>query len=188
MDNVEVTILPAEQFINQAKMVEITTELTEWIKEWGQNQFEVNGTNRQGDFWMIRGRVFVPPHLWLMVYHAYHGSPLGGHLGHWKTYLLITKSFWSGMSKDIKGYVQECVICAQYKGGNQKPAGIPRLLPVSIGPWKDLSTDLIMDLPNSSGYTAILSIVDHLSKEVVFIPTVKELDSEGLAKLLLSHV
>ena len=48
--------------------------------------------------------------------------------------------------------------------------------------------DFIEQLPSSSGFTAILVIVDQLSKQVIFIPTHDTITSPELAQLFLFHV
>ena len=48
--------------------------------------------------------------------------------------------------------------------------------------------DFIEHLPASSGYTSILIIVDQLSKQGIFIPTVDEITAPQLAKLFVIHV
>jgi hypothetical protein len=48
--------------------------------------------------------------------------------------------------------------------------------------------DFIKQLLDSSGYTAILIIIDHLSKQAIFIPTHNTITSLDLARLFLLHV
>ena len=48
--------------------------------------------------------------------------------------------------------------------------------------------DFIEHLPALSGYTSILVIVDQLSKQGIFIPTVDEITAPQLAKLFIMHV
>jgi len=48
--------------------------------------------------------------------------------------------------------------------------------------------DFIEKLPPSSGYTSILVIVDHLSKQSLFIPTHDTIMSPQLAQLFILHV
>ena len=48
--------------------------------------------------------------------------------------------------------------------------------------------DFIEQLPSSSGFTAILVVVDWLSKQSIFIPTHDTITSPELAKLFLLHV
>src|SRR5882724_4447873 len=58
----------------------------------------------------------------------------------------------------------------------QRTLGIP-------SPW-----DFIEKLPPSSSYTSILVIVDHLSKQSLFIPTHETITSPQLAQLFVLHV
>jgi hypothetical protein len=48
--------------------------------------------------------------------------------------------------------------------------------------------DFIEQLLDSSGYTAILIIIDHLSKQAIFVPTHDTITSPDLARLFLLHV
>ena len=48
--------------------------------------------------------------------------------------------------------------------------------------------DFIEHLPASSGYTSILVIVDRLSKQGIFIPTVDEITAPQLARLFVMYV
>jgi hypothetical protein len=48
--------------------------------------------------------------------------------------------------------------------------------------------DFIEQLPDSAGFTAILVVIDRLSKQGIFIPTYDTITSPELAKLFLLHV
>ena len=48
--------------------------------------------------------------------------------------------------------------------------------------------DFIEQLPSLAGFTAILVIVDGLSKQAVFIPTHDTITSAELVKLFVLHV
>ena len=48
--------------------------------------------------------------------------------------------------------------------------------------------DFIEQLPKSSGYTASLVVVDHLTKQAIFIPTHDTITSADLTKLFILHV
>ena len=48
--------------------------------------------------------------------------------------------------------------------------------------------DFIEQLPSSSDFTAILVVVDQLSKQVIFIPTHDTITSPELTQLFLLHV
>jgi hypothetical protein len=48
--------------------------------------------------------------------------------------------------------------------------------------------DFIEQLPDSKGFTAILVVVDHFTKQALFIPTYNTITSTQLAKLFIIHV
>jgi hypothetical protein len=48
--------------------------------------------------------------------------------------------------------------------------------------------DFIEQLPNSEGFTAILIVVDHFTKQALFIPTHDTITSAKLAELFIIHV
>ena len=48
--------------------------------------------------------------------------------------------------------------------------------------------DFIKQLPPSEGFTEILVIVDQLTKQAVFIPTLRTIDAPGLANLFVQHI
>jgi len=48
--------------------------------------------------------------------------------------------------------------------------------------------DFIEQLLDSSGYTAILIIIDRLSKQAIFVPTHDTITSLDLTRLFLLHV
>ena len=48
--------------------------------------------------------------------------------------------------------------------------------------------DFIEQLPKSSSYTAILVVVDHLTKHTIFIPTHDTITSADLEKLFVLHI
>jgi len=48
--------------------------------------------------------------------------------------------------------------------------------------------DFIEQLPSSEGYTDILVVVDQLTKQALFIPTIRSLDATMLAELFIKHI
>ena len=48
--------------------------------------------------------------------------------------------------------------------------------------------DFIEHLPDSDGYTSILVVVDQLTKQGIFIPTIDEITAQELACLFVLHV
>ncbi|SOV07457.1 uncharacterized protein UDID_18912 [Ustilago sp. UG-2017a] len=106
-----------------------------------------------------------------------------------KTLSLVRRSFfWLGMSKFVHSFVDSCETCRRIKAVRHKPYGHLKSLPVPPHPWSSISMDLIEQLPPSSDFTAILIVVDRLTKMAIFVPTTNELDAPKLAKLFLHHV
>ncbi|SPC65294.1 related to transposon-encoded proteins with TYA, reverse transcriptase, integrase domains in various combinations [Ustilago sp. UG-2017b] len=125
----------------------------------------------------------------LLIVQDRHDSPSAGHPGRRKTLSLVRRSFfWLGMSKFVHTFVDSCETCRRIKAVWHKPYGHLKSLPVPPHPWSSISMDLIEQLPPSSDFTAILVVVDHLTKMAIFVPTTNELDAPELAKLFLRHV
>ncbi|CDO77784.1 hypothetical protein BN946_scf184609.g1, partial [Trametes cinnabarina] len=78
--------------------------------------------------------------------------------------------------------------CARAKTPRHLPYGTLKQLPIPERPWNSISMDLIEQLPSSGGYTAILVVVDRLTKQAIFIPTHDTLTASELADLFVMHV
>jgi hypothetical protein len=60
---------------------------------------------------------------------------------------------------------------------------------VKQGLFQYISMDLIMDLPPSNKYNAILTIVDQgCSKAVKFLPCMKTINGQGVVQLYFQHL
>lgn len=88
----------------------------------------------------------------------------------------------------IKEYCIECERCIYMKLTNIPLAG--KLNPNSIlkESWQDISVNFITDLPQSSGFNAILVVVDQFFKEVIFISTTKTIILLRTVKLYQDYV
>ena len=73
------------------------------------------------------------------------------------------------------------------KPKRHKPYGLLKQLPIPEHPWNSISMDFIETLLTSNGYDAILVIVDHLTKQGIFIPTTINCTSEDLALLFIDR-
>ncbi|XP_061344797.1 uncharacterized protein LOC133290684 [Gastrolobium bilobum] len=91
-----------------------------------------------------------------------HASPVGGHAGITRTFLL--------------------------KYETTKPAGLLQSLPIPEGIFEDLSMDFIMGLPPSSGSCTILVVVDRLSKFAYFGKLPRSYTSAVVAQLFCDLV
>src|SRR6266481_1202440 len=95
---------------------------------------------------------------------------------------------WLGLLEFIKDYCKSCTICSRAKPQCHRPYGLLKQLPIPEKLWNLTSMDFIEQLPTSSGYTSILVIIDHLSKQLLFIPIHDMITSCDLAQLFALHV
>ena len=136
------------------------------------------------------GRMYVPDNdsLCMKVISVHHNSPVTGHPGYQKTQELIERQYyWPGLASDVREYVSHCNQCARFKGSNMKPVSAAIPLQPSTMPWVDISVDFITDLPLSSSYDSILTIVNCFSKETEFILCNKTAMALDTTKLYLFH-
>jgi len=71
----------------------------------------------------------------------------------------------------MREYVQGCFICQQNKHLQRHPAGKLMPLPIPSYPWEWVTADRITNLPKAKrGHTAILVVVDRLTKMAHFAP------------------
>jgi len=92
------------------------------------------------------------------------------------------------MSRYIGQYVSTCDLCLRTKPWRHSPVGELQLLSVLDARWDTLSVDFMVELPESSGHDAIMTVVDSVSKKVHFVLTHMTVTVEGAARLFLHHV
>ena len=142
-------------------------------------------TRRTGD----QTKIVVPAQLKQQVLRECHDIPAVGHVGIRRTMELVDRHFhWRGMRKDVASYVQTCPTCQMMKSENRAKAGLLQPLEVPARKWEQVTTDLVTDLPESGGYTAIAVFVDRLTKMAHFAPCTKEVTGPEYAKLFVDHV
>src|SRR5258708_3773219 len=88
----------------------------------------------------------------------------------------------------VKDYVASCTTCACAKSARHKPYGKLKQLPIPSRPWSSISMDFIEQLPASEDFSAILVVVDHLTKQVIFIPSHNTVNALQVVQLFLTHV
>ena len=136
-------------------------------------------------------RIYVPDvaDLRLKVLQHKHDHILSGHYGQNKTLQLIRRDYvWPNLRTFVQHFCNSCTTCKRAKAPRHKPYGFLKQLPVPERPWNSISMDFIEQLPDSDGHTAILVIVDRLTKQGIFIPTVNEITAQELAHLFILHV
>src|SRR5260370_2834836 len=102
--------------------------------------------------------------------------------------LICCNYHWPGLRRMVGDYIRSCTSCAHTKVTRHKPYGLLKQLPIPSQPWESISMDFIEQLPASEGFTAILVIVDRLTKQSLFIPTHDMVDTPQLARLFLTHI
>ena len=141
----------------------------------------------QEDGLMLKeGKVYVPrdEKLRAEVIRLHHDTPIRGHGGQWKMAELVTRNFWwSGVTREIKRYVEEYNAYQHNKNQTQSLAGklMPNLILEKV--WTYISADFITKLSLAQGYDSILVIVDKFTKMAHFISTTERTSAEELTRL-----
>jgi len=125
----------------------------------------------------------------LRVLQYHHDHVLAGHLGQNKTLELIQRHYtWPNIHDDVQKFCKSCVTYMRSKPQRHRPYRSLQQLPIPECPWNLISMDFIEKLPSSSSFDTILVIVDHLSKQAIFISTHDTITSVELAHLFVIHV
>ena len=84
----------------------------------------------------------------------------------------------------VNTYVIGCDACQRNKTPRHLPVGLLQPLPIPSGPWRSISIDAIVKLPDSGPYDSIMVIVCRLTKMSHFLPFKEDgFTSEHLATL-----
>ena len=125
----------------------------------------------------------------LRLIKEHHDSPPAGHPGRAKTLELLKRNHqWPGMRKDVDRYVCNCHTCQRSKATHQKIHRWLKPLEIPQQPWKDLSMDFVVGLPESEGYNAIWVVVDRLSKMKHLVPCRDDTDGKKLGEMFIREV
>ena len=93
------------------------------------------------------------------------------------------------MHTAIREYVRGCKVCQQDKHIQKQPAGKLIPLPVSEASWDCVTADRITNLPKTKqGFTAILVVVDRLTKTTHFMPRKNESTAHDIARLFVDNI
>jgi Integrase zinc binding domain len=123
------------------------------------------------------------------ILQCYHNHPLAGHPGICNTIALALHHFED--TKELRAFVEEyvkgCTKCQETKTCTLKKTPLYHLnIPAEEGPFQSVAMDLITDLPLSSKYNTILTIIDQgCSKALCFLPCMKNITGEGITMLYL---
>ena len=91
------------------------------------------------------------------------------------------------MTEFVKAYIKGCATCQTTK--IQPPVKVP-LKPNKIpeGPWETITMDFITDLPKSTRFDSILTVIDHHSKVIILSSCHKTIIAEQTSQLLVDNV
>ena len=116
---------------------------------------------------MWEGSIYVPKDKRLRdeVTRLHHNTHEADHPGQFKTVELILWNYWwPRIHGDVRAYVDGCSQCQQMKTSPEKPRGKLSLNGIPQRIWQHISVDIIMQLPSSRRYDAIMVVVDCLLK------------------------
>jgi len=85
-------------------------------------------------------------------------------------------------------FVENYKICQQAKTETTFPVGLLQPLPIPIEVWDDIVMDCIISLPLSQGFSAIMVILDKLSKFGHFIPMRSDFNSKQVADAFINNM
>ena len=208
-DNTDVTLLPEPIFVRLAdepdpKWMSIEERVRQeqqrqpqLMKEWRdryQLEFVKSAMEPSIRLWKHEGKMVFPPNDELKrdLLHLIHDKPTAAHIGRdWTIYTAKRVAWWPAMSKWIENYVKGCAKCQQNKTLTHRITPPPYKIdvPPTAQPFEIIAMDLITQLPNSHGYDAILTIVDHgCTRAALFLPCTTNVTGEGIAKLYLDNV
>lgn len=142
---------------------------------------------RDADF---HARLCVPRSVKNVVMRQSHESPYQtAHAGPEKLWAALSPRFyWPRMKVDIQQYCATCDVCQKTKSANFNRYGKLLPHPIPSSPYESISLDLIVNLPWSNSFNAILVTVDRLTKHAQFIPTTTGLTAKGFALLFVKYI
>ena len=135
-------------------------------------------------------RLCIPASSRSWVVSGIHDSPHeAAHGGLERMLARLHESFyWTTMCRDALAYCQTCDICQKTKIDCTPQKGFLHPLRIPSQPFKVIMMDYVTGLPESKGRTALLVIVDKLTKLATFIPMTATVTAEETAKLLFRKV
>jgi Integrase zinc binding domain len=196
-DNEEVTALPDSLFIKLIESMALDKQIRdqqcldkELLKEWDKSHQLAK--DAQGVWWRERALVTTGgDDMKCTLLHTYHDSQMARHLGVWKTYTSLLRSYWwPTLRTDVEEYIRGCAKCQANKTITRQ--NVPPLDPIipegEPTPFTHIAVDFITKLPLSDGRDTIMTITDQgCTKVVILLPCKEESGSKDVAKLFLKR-
>ena len=134
-------------------------------------------------------RPVVPQEMRQKILQENHDVLTVGHVGIQRIVDLVKQTYWCrGLWSDAAQYVWSCPVCQRMKSDNRQKAGVLQPIPLPERAWQQITTDLVIDLLESDGKTAVAVFVDRLTKMVHFFPCTKEITAAEYARLFVNQV
>ena len=92
------------------------------------------------------------------------------------------------MDESINEYVRTCDTCQRNKSRRHAKYGLLEPLEVPYAPWKSISLDFIVTLPESEGNTQIMVVVDRFTKMAHFVGLKTEATATDVANKFVSEI
>ncbi|KIM63358.1 hypothetical protein SCLCIDRAFT_45046, partial [Scleroderma citrinum Foug A] len=132
-------------------------------------------------------RIYIPAGLRREALREYHDARPAGHPGVGAMMKKVIKHlWWPSIHRDVRQYVRGCQTCQAAKVNTHPttPPITPHDVAANPFPFKQVSVDLVTNLPPARGFDSILTIVDQgLTKAAFFLPTNKTATSADIATL-----
>ena len=123
------------------------------------------------------------------VFHALHGSAIGGHSSFPITYRRVKELFaWLGLKNNNHSLVSGCTKCQQAKPKRVRYPCLLQRLAVPTASWQMISMNFVEGLPKSGGKSCILVVVDKFSKYAHFLPLSHPYTTSQVAKLFMQQI
>ena len=89
---------------------------------------------------------------------------------------------------DVDYYIRNCHTCQRSKTTHRKSLSLIRHLEVPEQPWKDLSMDFVVGLPEREGFNTVWVVVDCLTKLRHLVPCTDKVDGKMLGEMYIKEV
>ena len=128
-------------------------------------------------------RPWVPEAFRRTVFHALHDL---SHPGRQATARLVSARFvWHGLNKDVVAWAAECVACQRAKI-QRHVRSPPEKIPIPDARFQSVNVDLVGPLPQSQGFTYLLTVVDRFSRWPEAIPLAST-DAASVARAFVAQ-
>ena len=159
---------------------------------WFQQEQHVAGLELYNGLFYKGDASVIPdlPELKKLILKELHELNYCGHVGYHRTQHNVQRRYWwPSMATEIQEYVRGCLVCQRDKASNQKPAGLLQPIEIPYNSWDHATMDRITQLPKTKrGHTAILVVVDKLTKMTRFAPVRNESTAADIAQAFVEHV